>query len=122
MRCVSICTCTMTMLSNFWMILSFASFFVNFLNKCNISLVLILFFLTSLFFLFENNYIFRVLFKRFTKRFSYFYHLLRNENFAYFLNNEIPKILILNIFQKYVSLFLLLKIFWITFTLIYFLN
>ena len=119
MCCASIFTCIMAMVSNFSVIFIFGKFLSIYFYKYNIPLhlgvILVLFLLTAtsvVFFIskfFKINCIFCVFLKiqrkllKIQKTFSC--NLLRGINYAYFLQNQMPKQLIQNIRRRYVFLF-----------------
>ena len=121
MCCTSIFTSIMAMVHNFSITLSFPNFLWIFFCKCNVLLgldvILALFLLTTTFF-FQNQLYFLRVFLKIYKIFSY--NFFCDTNYAYFLYNQMPNQLALNICIECFSIFLL-KIFWIVCTSIYFL-
>ena len=116
MCCASIFTCIMTMISDVSIIFIFSKPFLGFklfFLFCNynillrLDVILVLLLLTVTFFYFQNQlYFLRVLLEKY-KTFSYsFFHDIK---YAYFLYDQIGKLLILNICKEYAHLVLLLQ-------------
>ena len=113
MCCASVFTGMVAMVSNFMVVFIFSKLFYEFFfYRCNILVyfdVILVFFLLTLTNFFQNQLCFLHDLLKIHKTFSC--NFFRDTNYVYFLYDQMPKLLTLNIRKEYIFLFLLLKIF-----------